>query len=213
MDFRMGRDNPLNRLMRQRIAHSAARLMAEDGIEDFGLAKRKAAKQLGAADTRNLPDNAEVEAALRAYQQLYQADEQEQRTRALRLHAADMMRELGRFNPHLVGPVLNGSAGRYATIELQVFTDSVKDVELHLLNRGMTFRTRDEKFWVGDEVRMTPVHEFETDDARFEIAVFRTEDARVTIKSSAEGRTIDRMKLDGLEQVLAQSHASNLPAP
>jgi hypothetical protein len=34
--------------MRSRIAHIAARLMAEDGIEDHALAKRKAARQIPA---------------------------------------------------------------------------------------------------------------------------------------------------------------------
>lgn len=203
----MGRDTQLNKLMRQRIAHSAARIMAEDGVEDFGLAKRKAAKQLGAADTRNLPDNVEIEQALRTYQQLYQAEEQEARTRALRREAAAMMRVLERFNPYLIGAVLSGSAGRYAAIELQLFTDSAKDVELHLLNRDQPFRIRDEKFWIGDELRLTPVYEFETDDAAFEAAVFRTEDARSTIKTSVEGRSIERVRLDWLEQMLSEAEA------
>src|SRR5262249_46662420 len=50
--------------MRARIAAAAARLMAEDGLEDFALAKRKAARQLGAEDTQSLPKNEEIEAEL-----------------------------------------------------------------------------------------------------------------------------------------------------
>ena len=57
--------------MRARIAAAAARLMAEDGIDDFALAKRKAARQLGASDTQSLPANDEVETELKAYQALY----------------------------------------------------------------------------------------------------------------------------------------------
>ena len=45
---------------RSRIAYLAARLMAEDGIEDYALAKRKAARQAGMPDTRELPTNYEV---------------------------------------------------------------------------------------------------------------------------------------------------------
>jgi len=37
---------------RARIAAAAARLMAEDGIDDFALAKRKAAKQLGVLESQ-----------------------------------------------------------------------------------------------------------------------------------------------------------------
>ena len=57
----MPKDNRIKQQhMRSRIAAAAARIMAEDGIEDFALAKRKAARQLGADATHALPDNAEV---------------------------------------------------------------------------------------------------------------------------------------------------------
>ena len=65
-----------HRDMRRRIAHEAARLIALDGSLDYGAAKRKAARTLGAPDSRALPDNQEIEAALRSYQALYQAEEQ-----------------------------------------------------------------------------------------------------------------------------------------
>ena len=63
----------------QLIAHTAARLMAEDGIADFTAAKRKAVQMLGLTDKAKLPGNAEVEAELRAYQRIFQNDEQQQR--------------------------------------------------------------------------------------------------------------------------------------
>ena len=61
--------------MRERIAQLAARLIAEDGMQDYGMAKRKAARQLGAPDSHSLPNNSEVEQALREYQALYQKEE------------------------------------------------------------------------------------------------------------------------------------------
>ncbi len=67
---------PKDRQMRQRIALEAGRIMAETGNQDFHLAKRKAAARLGAADTRNLPSNTEVQEALREYQRLFLADSQ-----------------------------------------------------------------------------------------------------------------------------------------
>ena len=127
--------------MRARIAAVAARLMAEDGVDNFALAKRKAARQLGAGDTESLPANEEVEAELRAYQSLYQGDEQRDRVRALREVALDAMRSLAAFRPYLSGPVLKGTAGRYADVDLQLFTDDLKAVELFLLNRNVP-RTR-----------------------------------------------------------------------
>src|SRR5512138_2435386 len=104
----MGRRS--NQGMRQRIAAAAARIMAEDGIDDFALAKRKAARSLGAPATEALPANDEVEAELRAYLALYQADEHPQRVAELRGIALEAMRALERFHPYLTGPVLKGTA-------------------------------------------------------------------------------------------------------
>src|SRR3954452_12613196 len=107
--------------VRARIAAAAARLMAEDGIDDFALAKRKAARQLGAAVGDGLPGNDEIEAELRAYRALYQADEHPELLAELRSIALEAMREFERFHPYLTGPVLEGTAGPYAELELLLF--------------------------------------------------------------------------------------------
>ena len=65
--------------MRARIAAAAARLMAEDGINDFALAKRKAARGLGAANTEALPGNDEIEAELRAVFAAYRSASEHRR--------------------------------------------------------------------------------------------------------------------------------------
>ncbi|HEX2197477.1 MAG TPA: UDP-N-acetylmuramate--alanine ligase, partial [Burkholderiales bacterium] len=135
---------------RARIAAAAARLMAEDGIDDFALAKRKAAKQLGVMDAQALPGNDEIEAELREYLALYQAEEHPQRIAELRQIALDAMRALEHFNPYLTGPVLKGIAGPYAEIELQLFPDSVKDVEIFLLDRNLSYDTREGRRYAGD---------------------------------------------------------------
>jgi len=198
----MSRDNGNNRQMRERIAQLAARLMAVDGIDDFALAKRKAARQAGAPDTRNLPNNEEVEQALRAYQQLYQADEQQARLRHLRHNAREMMQLLAQFDPHLSGSVLSGSAGKYSDINIHLFTDSVKDAELFLLNRGIPYRSRERRVYIGGEPRSVPNFSVSTDDADFDITVFAPRDLRYQLRTTAEGKPFDRARIDWLNSVL-----------
>ncbi len=125
--------------MRRDIACHAARLMAEDGIADYGLAKRKAARNLGAPDSEALPTNQEVEEELRAYQAVFQEEELRERIGVLRRCALDMMLQLEQFHPYLTGPALDGTAGRYAEAEIDLFADSAKDVEIFLLDRGFNF--------------------------------------------------------------------------
>src|ERR1041384_6280861 len=91
----MGRKSNRHATMRTRLAAAAARIMAEDGIDDFALAKRKAARQLGAVNTEALPRNEEIAAELQAYRALYQSDEHAARIAELRRVALDARQGLG----------------------------------------------------------------------------------------------------------------------
>lgn len=124
---------------RREVASVAARMMAEDGIDDYGHAKRKAARSLGLGEGETLPTNGEIEAELRAYQSLYQEEEQRERLQELRRIALDVMQMLEEFRPYLTGAVLDGTAGRYAEIEIDLYADSAKDVEISLLGRRIDF--------------------------------------------------------------------------
>ncbi|MDR0233406.1 MAG: hypothetical protein LBI31_01125 [Zoogloeaceae bacterium] len=121
------------------IASAAARLMAQDGIEDIALAKRKAARQFGATENHALPDDAEVESELRLYLTLYQSEEQPGRLRHLREAALEAMDWLHTFRPYLTGAALDGTASGFSAVDLMLFADSGKDVEIFLLDHGMDF--------------------------------------------------------------------------
>jgi hypothetical protein len=177
---------------RARIAAAAARLMAEDGIDDFALAKRKAAKQLGALDSQALPGNDEIEAELRAYLALYQADEHPQRVAELREIALDAMRTLERFSPYLTGPVLKGIAGPYAEIELQLFPDSVKEVEIFLLDRNLSYATHEGKRYAGDRAHAVSVLTLAWRGVPLRLSIFDPRDERVALKTSQAGKVMDR---------------------
>jgi len=190
---------------RSRIAHLAARLMAQDGIEDYALAKRKAARQAGMPETRELPTNEEVEEALRTYQQIYHHEEHRNRLRVLRETAVRAMRELARFNPHLTGSVLNGNAGKYADVNLQLFTDNEKAVELYLIDRRIPFKSAQSRLYSGEERRTVPVYTLNDQGTDIELTVLSTLDLRGPLRTSPEGKNIERAKLQAVEQLLAEA--------
>jgi hypothetical protein len=177
---------------RARIAAAAARIMAEDGIDDFALAKRKAAKQLGAVEGQGLPANEEIEVELRAYRDLYQAGEHPELAAELLSVALDAMRALEQFNPYLTGPVLKGIAGPYAEIDLQLFPESTKELEIFLLDRNIVFTTREIRRFSGDRGRAASVFCLTWDGAPLNLSVFDPRDERVTLKTSQAGRNMDR---------------------
>ena len=143
-------------LMREQLAHLAAKLMAEGGITDHAFAKRKAARQLGAADTQHLPSNQEVDEALHSYRALYQHDSHPSILRQLREEALATMRLLAEFHPYLTGSVLNGTAGAQSDINLMLFSDDAKAVLLFLLKRNIEFEDGEWKVRVGGHEESVP---------------------------------------------------------
>jgi hypothetical protein len=199
------KDNKLKQQMRTRIAAAAARLMAEDGIDDYSLAKRKAARQLGAEDTRLLPNNEEIETELRAYQALYQGEEQRERIQQLRARALEAMQLLAQFRPYLAGSVLYGTAGRYSDIELQLFTDDSKSVERFLLNHDIPYDISDRRHFAGDQARAVTVLTLELQEIRFNLAIYALTDERTVVRTSPAGRPLGRAGIQAVSQLLSSA--------
>lgn len=195
--------------MRERIAAAAARIMAEDGVDDFALAKRKAARQLGATETESLPANDEIEAELHAYRELYQREEHAERIAELRRIALDAMRALERFSPYLTGPVLKGTAGPYAEIDLQLFPESAKEVELFLLDRRIAYTTQEGRRYAGDRAHAVSVLSLHWDETPLKLSVFDPRDERLALKTSQAGRVMDRA---GIAEVAALLRDGAAPA-
>lgn len=190
--------------LREQIAQLAARLMAE-GTEDFALAKRKAARQLGAADTQNLPNNNEIEQALRAYQALYQHADQIDALRKLRSQAMRVMQDFIGFDPVLTGSVLRGTATAYSDIDLALFADSPKDVELLLLNRNLAYKASEKRFRFRDGVRAIPLLLLSyAGEADVQLAIFAPDDHRSMPLSPVDGRVMMGAHLSEVKSLLDQ---------
>jgi hypothetical protein len=195
--------------MRASIAAAAARIMAEDGIDDFALAKRKAARILGAANTEALPANGEIEQALHEYRALYQADEHPGLIAELRELALAAMRMLEQFHPYLTGPVLTGTAGPYAEIELQLFPNDPKEVELFLLERHLPYETSEGRRFSGDRVHAVAVLSLQWRNAPLRLSVFDPRDERIALKTTQAGRVTERAGISEVGALIA----GNVPGP
>ena len=195
--------HPLNYHLRDSIAQLAARLMAE-GTEDFALAKRKAARQLGASETQNLPNNSEIEQALRVHLALYQGDAQVSTLHQLRSQALRVMRELEAFNPLLTGPVLRGTASVYTDIDLVLFADSQKDVEHWLLNRRLPYKTAEKRFRFRERVRLVPTLVMGFDgEADVQLAILSPSDCRSMPLSPLDGKVLQGARQVDVEALVA----------
>jgi hypothetical protein len=183
---------------RASIASAAARLMAEDGIADYHHAKRKAARQLGLPEHTAYPDNAEVEAELRVYRSLYQEQAHPELIRAMRLSALRLLELLADYSPHLAGSVLDGTAGEHSHIDILLFADSAKEVEIFLLNHGIEFEHADPR-----NERAEAVLVMETDTAEANLVIFPPQLERVVMKQR-DGRPRERIRADALRTLIGE---------
>src|SRR3984893_18664058 len=95
----MSRHNPTrSENLRRALAQEAARIMAEHGIRDFLIAKRKAAERFGVPDgTGRLPKTSEIESALGESQRLFGGLSHLESLHAQRRAALSAMRYLSEF--------------------------------------------------------------------------------------------------------------------
>ncbi|QLQ23851.1 MAG: hypothetical protein HZT41_02265 [Dechloromonas sp.] len=181
---------------RASIASAAARLMAEDGIADIHHAKRKAARQLGLPEHTAYPDNAEVEAQLRAYRSLYQEQAHPELLLAMRRSALRLLELLADYSPRLAGSVLDGTAGEHSRIDIILFADSAKEVEIFLLNHGIEFEHAEPR-----NERAEAVLVLTTDTAEANLMIFPLQMERVVMKQR-DGRPRERIRANALRALI-----------
>jgi len=207
----MARENPQQ--LRQLIAQQAARMMAEDGISDFAYAKKKAGRQVGTVDNNILPSNAEIEQELKLYNALFLSDEQPENLLNLRKSALFTMQLLERFNPHLTGAVLDGTAGLGSETHIHLFADSLKDVEMFLLNQDIPFETNEKSYRVmndgkrdkkGDNRKKVPVFSLEMASGVIKLSVFEVDEIRVATKRAADGSNAERADIAEVKVLLKE---------
>lgn len=195
--------------LRQRIAQLAAQMMAEEGVPDYAHAKRKAGRQLGVTDTQCMPTNSEIEEEIRLYHDIYNSDEQPEVLLQLRKDALLVMQLLERFNPHLTGPVLDGTAGKYAETHIHLFADSLKEVEIFLLNQQIPYISDEKSYRVSErrsvDRKKVPVFTLDGPNGLIRLSVFDIDDMRTPTKSPVNGSNANRANAETLSNLIRQS--------
>jgi hypothetical protein len=192
--------------LRRALAQEAARIMAEHGIRDFLVAKRKAAERFGVTDGGAvLPKNSEIEEALAAYQRLFGGASHLQALHAQRTAALAAMRYLREFEPRLVGAVLAGTATEHSDVQLHLFADRAESVTLKLIDQGIPHEVTERRVKLNAErSRAFPGVRFEMDAQPIEATVFPPEGIRQAPVSPVDGRPMRRASALEVEALLQQ---------
>lgn len=195
---------------RHRLAHEAARLMVEGGIQDFHQAKRKAAIRLGIHDDASLPRNAEIEQALREHQRLFAGSAQSNALRQRREAAVHALEFLQAFAPRLAGPVLEGTADAHSPVQLHLHDDDPDAVQRFLDEHGIPAEVRSRRLrWDRERVLDAPVWVFSADGVVFELLVLPCHALRQAPLSAVDEKPMRRASLARLRELL--QHTATAP--
>ncbi|WP_408598851.1 hypothetical protein [Limnohabitans sp.] len=189
----------------QEIAATAARMVVEEGLE-YGVAKRRAVKQMGLPARTALPGNDAVEDEVRDYIEVFCAETQAAELLALRQLALGWMARMAEFRPHLSGAVWRGTATALSDIYLQLFCDDSKSAEIRLIDHQVRYEVSTVQGFHGETVdalsvlatapglnQRTWVH----------LMVYDHDDLRGALKPDANGRST-RGDLAALKRLIGE---------
>jgi len=190
----MGRKSPINSdRARQILAQEAARIIVDQGIRDYRIAKIKAAERLGLQERGSLPGNSEIEQAVTEHLRIFAGDAYLDLLRLLRQAALSAMEMLSPFTPRLVGPVLNGTAAACSPVNLHVFADNSEVVAIRLQDQRLQYRSFDCRLKSRrNQIDTFAAFRFLYEETPVEATVFPVDGLRQAPISPVDGRPMKR---------------------
>ena len=187
------------------IAQHAARIMHEHGVQDYLMAKRKAAERLGIDDRAALPSNSEIEEALAEHQRLFAGPEHGELLKHLRqtsLRAMDLFEE---FEPRLVGSVLSGTASEHSDVNLHLFADAPEQVAFRLMRDEIPYRLSERRVKLAtDRYQLYPVYKFLAGEVPIDATVFPRDGLRQAPMGPIDSKPIRRARREELVALLEE---------
>lgn len=181
----------------------AARLVAVDGVNDYLVAKRKAAERMGVSNYQQLPSNQEIEQALTDYQRLFQRETQPALLLRQRQLAAQAMQTFSAFKPRLAGAVADGTAGKHSEIQMHLYADAIEEIALYLIDREIPYESCERRVRLNAvSVNNYPAYRFLAEGHPIVLIIFPVKDRNQSPLSPADGRTMQRLNLTELRQLL-----------
>lgn len=194
--------------LRQSLAQETAKIIVQEGVRDFHRAKIKASERLGNSQHGSLPSNFEIERAITTFQKTF-IPNQEQKLFAERHIALTVMQWLQDYSPYLVGPVLEGTAGVNAPISIHVASDTVERIIAEFDGKEIKLNLAERRLKINNDFIFLPTISFVYQNNEIEVLVFNLRQQHQQPKSKIQNRSMQRINLKGLNELLNDSSFSD----
>ncbi len=197
------RKNLSSERARTLLAQEAARIIVNQGIRDYRVAKMKAAERLGLGTRGSLPGNGEIEKAIEAHHQLFGGDSHGAFLKTIREAALSAMELLSAFKPRLVGPVLHGTADHNSAVNLHVFADSSEMVALRLSDMEVSYRAYERRLRSRrNQMTTYSGFEFHHGESAVQATVFPVDGIRQAPLSPIDGKPMQRADARAVRELI-----------
>lgn len=187
----------------------AARIVCEELVTDYGLAKRKAAERLGTGGRGAMPDNAAVQAAVIEYQRLFGGAAYHEQLLRLRQTALLLMKLLSEFSPRLVGAAVTGATTAAHRVQLHLFADKPEMLDLHLHERNLRFEQDERRYRYPDGREVTiPLSCLDVEGIGADLAVFPEGEMNRPPVNPTDGLQFRRLTPADVEKLVSASPAA-----
>lgn len=187
------------------VADEAARIILDEGVKDYQVAKLKAAERLAFDQRGALPRNTEIEQAVLDRRRLFDPEAHDANLRHLREAALKGMRLFHEYSPRLVGSVLKGTAGLESDVNLHLFADTVEEVIFLLVDAGMPHQSKERRLKIHGAARYYPALFFAADDTQVEAVVFSPDQIRQPPMCPIDGKSMRRATEAQVEALLKEA--------
>lgn len=189
--------------LRQQIAVEAARLINEEGIDNFQYARKKAAHRFGISDEHAFPDNEEILQQIKTHLNLYQNAAHKQTLTKLRQTALTAMKLLKRFKPRLIGSVLLGHAHEQSSIDILVMVDSPEDIALFLMEHDIPYQLQEWKLFTSKHnFQLTPAYQFFADIYQIKLITLAENQRKMVPLNPLNWKAMKKASIKQLKELL-----------
>ena len=189
--------------IRLSIANKAAEIIMEEGITDYQYAKKKAVRYLDLDTVDLLPSNDEIDEALLDYRLIFKAELDIELVKTIKTEALRIMKFFESFNPYFVTQLSEGLLPKYPIIQINLFSDNMKEVEYILLNNNIPFETKDfnisEKRTKKQSLKKIPLILIERGNVPVELKIFEPHDQKRNKKNLMDMRGLDLKQLSNFD--------------
>jgi len=195
-----------NHKLQQQIAVETARLINEEGFDNFHYARKKAAQRLGISDEHVFPDNEEILTQIKVHQSLYHNTTQDQVLIELRQTALHAMQLFSQFKPKLFGSVLSGHAHKQSSIDLLVMVDSAEDIAFFLMEHNIPYHLHDWKlFSAKHNYQQVPAYQFYAGIYQINLITLAEKQRKISPINPINWKAMQKASIKQLEDLISKT--------